>query len=72
MILQIKSYCGEKIQIQDKMSLSEYRLHPLSVDLLISGFRIYNVEDFPHYRFCSPFSHDPADWYFLTPTLQIP
>ena len=44
MMRQIKSYCGEKIHILDKMSLAEYRLHPLFVDLLISGSRIYNIE----------------------------
>lgn len=44
MIRQIKSYCGEKIQILDKMSLAEYRLHPLPADLLISGSRVYNVK----------------------------
>lgn len=26
------------------MSLAEYRLHPLSADLLTSGSRIFNVE----------------------------
>ncbi len=35
--------CPKK-QIQDKMSLAEYRLHPLSADLLTSGSRIFNVE----------------------------
>ena len=44
MIRQIKGHCGEKIQIQDKMSLAEYRMHPLPVDLLISSSRIYNVK----------------------------
>lgn len=44
MIRQIKSHCGEKVQIQDKMSLAEYRMHPLPVDLLISSSRIYNVK----------------------------
>lgn len=44
MIRQIKSYCGEKIQILDKMSLAEYRLHPVPADLLISGSRVYNVK----------------------------
>lgn len=40
---QIKDYCGEKIYIIKKMSLSEYRMDPVSVDLLISGSRVYNV-----------------------------
>jgi len=44
MIHQIKNYCGEKIQIQDKMSLAEYRLHPIPADLLISGSRVYHVK----------------------------
>lgn len=40
---QIRDYCGEKITIMKKMSLSEYRMNPVSVDLLITGSRIYNV-----------------------------
>lgn len=40
---QIKDYCGEKIQIMKRMSLSEYRMNPVSVDLLITGSRVYNV-----------------------------
>lgn len=44
MVRQIKSYCGEKIRILDKMSLAEYRIRPLPVDLLISGSRIHHVE----------------------------
>ena len=40
---QIKDYCGEKIHIIKRMSLSEYRMNPISVDLLITGSRVYNV-----------------------------
>ena len=40
---QIEDYCGRKIQILNKMSLTEYRLNPISVDLLISSSRIYDV-----------------------------
>lgn len=40
---QIKDYCGEKIHIIKRMSLSEYRMAPIAVDLLITGSRVYNV-----------------------------
>lgn len=43
MIRQITDYCGEKIQILDKMSLAEYRINPLPVELIISSFRVYDV-----------------------------
>ena len=36
-------YCGDRIEILNKMSLAEYRLNPLPVDLLISTARVYNV-----------------------------
>lgn len=42
--LQITDYCGEKIHILEKMSLAEYRLDPVPVDLVISGSRVYGVE----------------------------
>ena len=41
---QITDYCGKKIQILKKMSLAEYRLNPLPVDLVISGSRVYGVK----------------------------
>lgn len=44
MIRQITHYCGEKIRILETMSLAEYRLNPVPVDILISSFRIYNVK----------------------------
>ena len=44
MARQITDYCGEKIHILDKMSLAEYRLNPIPVDLVISGSRVYGVE----------------------------
>ncbi len=44
MIRQITDYCGEKIQILDKMSLAEYRINPLPVELIISSFRVYDVK----------------------------
>lgn len=43
MMRQIIDYCGEKIQILDKMSLAEYRINPLPVELLISSSRVYDV-----------------------------
>lgn len=46
MARQITDYCEEKIHILDKMSLAEYRLNPIPVDLVISGSRVYGV-DFP-------------------------
>ena len=44
MARQITDYCGEKIHILEKMSLAEYRLDPVPVDLVISGSRVYGVE----------------------------
>ena len=46
MARQITDYCGEKIYTLGKMSLSEYRLNPFPVDLVISGSRVYDV-NFP-------------------------
>ena len=36
MMRRINDYCGDRIEILNKMSLAEYRLNPLPVDLLIS------------------------------------
>ena len=44
MIRQIADYCGETLEIIDKMSLAEYRLNPKPVDILISSSRVYGVE----------------------------
>ena len=43
MMRRINDYCGDRIEILNKMSLAEYRLNPLPVDLLISTARVYNV-----------------------------
>lgn len=43
MVRQITHYCGEGIQILGISSLTEYRMNPLAVDILISPSRIYNV-----------------------------
>lgn len=43
MMRRIADYCGERIELLDKMSLAEYRLNPLPVDLLISASRVYDV-----------------------------